>query len=449
MKLPSDDIINNYMQRNDQKQNNALAKYITPLIPLLIAIIPLFFYSQEEYLKINWNQHIAMFVGILIPIVVNDIGSVNLRQKLYSKTQQFDIICVNEIIYNKIINSVRNGTIKQQSGNWILNVSYYDEFGNLTQSQTDTTTVRYDPAMCDDRICRFTFQDKEYAYKKSKNHVLFAACHSDTLLLLEHLEKTETRQFTNVRIATFMNKKGYGSDELFYEHAIVSPQLIVDDDNEKLLTDIITRFVDPKQRIRMGKLGLKNKISLFLYGPPGTGKSSVAVYIASCLKRNIYFVDKKCTDKFFTSYSKLINYEQTVVVFDDVDFLDMKDRFKTCENGFVTMNNNLVSLMDMLDGNSIGDNAVLIFTTNHENNFDEALFRHGRITNKLNMSVMTPSMWSKLIYNVYGVKNFKADRRITLSVAVHDYIMPNIDSYEDFCDLFRSTKNTKLSQDDV
>jgi ATP-dependent 26S proteasome regulatory subunit len=105
------------------------------------------------------------------------------------------------------------------------------------------------------------------------------------------------------------------------------------------------------------------------------------------------------------------------------------------------MNKNLVSLLEMLDGNNTNDNSVMIFTTNHEDNFDEALFRPGRITGKLNISLMTPSMWTKLVNNVYGVEHFKFDHCITLSKVVQDFIVPNIDDY----DAFLATVHARLS----
>lgn len=426
---------------NGGPSESFLKKYIMPLTPLLISILPIYFFSQEDYKKVNWNQYITMFVGIIVPLLIADICSFNLDKFFLRKTDNVNCVLTNIGIYDSIIKSVEDGTIKTGDSNWLLQVYYKDEFGNFSLSPTSNIVIK--AVMNHGKVCRFTFLEKEYAFiiGDKELYYLFSSTQSDAIELIQYLtEKNKPcLEPEQIRVATIKNVKGYGPDEIVYEHKVIRPGLLVSDDNEKCIQRAVQQFMDPDRRAKLAQLGCKNKLTMLLYGPPGTGKSTIALYIAGILNRNIFYVNKRDPDKFFKEHAKLIDFQNTVVVFDDVDFLNMKERKEvTAKTGETKANLNLMSLMEMLDGNCISNDSVMIFTTNHEDDFDPALFRPGRITNKLYISKMTLPMWTKLIFNVYGVKDFEPtvspdiDLTMTLSEAVNKYIMPNIDDFEGF-----------------
>lgn len=428
MKLPPNDILENHLM--PEKPCNILARYITPLSPLLISIIPIMFFSAEDYKKVNWNQYITMFVGILVPLILSDLGTFNIS-RIFGGQKSIVVMISDEYIYDRIIENIKLGTFVLLDKNLFLYATIYDQYDNIVKDRTANTRTNYTSALFGERISRFIFDGREYAYKKI-GHLLFATSSSDMFVLMKYLEANKSTP-TAIRVTSFKkNPNGYGADVLVHENTIVSPPLVVSDETEVQITNAIAQFQDNEHRCKLAKLGIKNKLSLFLYGPPGTGKSSIATYVANELHRNVFYFDKKDPDKFFDNHIKCIDLENTVIVFDDVDFLNMKNRFHTNDKGEQIMNKALVSLLAMLNGNDISNNSVFIFTTNYEDNFDEALFRSGRVTCKINISLMTPSMWEKLVYNVYGVRDFQMDHQITLSNAVCDFILPHINDYESF-----------------
>jgi hypothetical protein len=448
MRLPSDKRMSAYATGGTTE--SFLKKYISPLTPLLISILPIYFFSQEDYMKVNWNQYITMFVGIIVPLLIADICSFNLDILL--RTNNINCVLTNIEIYNSIIKNVEDGTIKTGASNWILQVYYKDEFGNFSLYPTPNIVIK--AVMNHNQVCRFTFQEKEYAFLKGDKEMfyLFSSTHSDAIGLIQYLsEKSKpVLESDQIRVATTKNIKGYGPDEIVYEHKVLRPSLLVSEENEQCIQRAVRQFMDPCRRAKLAQLGCKNKLTMLLYGPPGTGKSSIALHIAGILNRNIFYVNKRDPDKFFKEHARLIDFQNTVIVFDDVDFLNMKERKEvTTKTGEIKANVNLIALMEMLDGNCISDDAVMIFTTNHENDFDPALFRPGRITNKFHISKMTPSIWTKLIFNVYGVKNFETmisrdiDLAMTLSEAVNKHIMPNIDDFEGFHSSLLASSNSQ------
>lgn len=124
-------------------------------------------------------------------------------------------------------------------------------------------------------------------------------------------------------------------------------------------------------------------ISKFLFeGDPGTGKTETAKQIARILERDLYSIDfdsvidsklgqtSKNIASIFQEIRALPNPDKAIILFDEIDAIAL-DRINS--NDLREMGRVTSSVLKGLDG--LGDNIVLIATTNLFGQFDKALSR--------------------------------------------------------------------------
>lgn len=130
-------------------------------------------------------------------------------------------------------------------------------------------------------------------------------------------------------------------------------------------------------------IGHNAGVNKFLFqGEPGTGKTETAKQIGRIVGRDVYVVDfnnvidsklgqtSKNIRSLFADINSLIHPEKAIVLFDEIDALalDRINQHDVREMGRATS-----ALLKELD--SIGDQVVLIATTNLYNSLDKALTR--------------------------------------------------------------------------
>ena len=168
----------------------------------------------------------------------------------------------------------------------------------------------------------------------------------------------------------------------------------------KQLNDKLDNFTNPIYNEKMKSLGFKNNLHLHFHGIPGSGKTSIAMAIANKLDKDIILVDKLNPVDFFDNFD-LFKNKFYVFLFDDIDFWDLKDRQITNKEGITKSNPYLMKLMELLNGNTF-NNSIMIFTSNTDN-FNEALFRDGRIHLRLDINgiddISTYDKFFDYIYN--------------------------------------------------
>ncbi|KAD7479242.1 hypothetical protein E3N88_02378 [Mikania micrantha] len=199
------------------------------------------------------------------------------------------------------------------------------------------------------------------------------------------------------------------------DHPATFATLAIDTDMKETLMKDLDKFVQRREYYR--KVGKAWKRGYLLYGPPGTGKSSLIAAMANYLKFDIY--DLELTD--ISSNSELrrllvATANRSILVLEDIDCsAELHDREqaeadqdlvkKNKRRGHHNREVTLSGFLNFIDGlwSSVGNERIIIFTTNRKDKLDPALLRPGRMDVHINMSYCTPSGFRLLASNYLGV----------------------------------------------
>ncbi|CAI9110831.1 OLC1v1010920C1 [Oldenlandia corymbosa var. corymbosa] len=194
------------------------------------------------------------------------------------------------------------------------------------------------------------------------------------------------------------------------DHPATFDTLAMEPEMKKAIIDDLERFV--KRRDYYRRVGRAWKRGYLLYGPPGTGKSSLIAAMANHLKFDIY--DLELTSLFSNSELRRIMISTTnrsIIVIEDIDCsVEMHDR--QLDHGFTPPSHEgsnakltLSGLLNFIDGlwSSVGDERIIIFTTNHKDKLDPALLRPGRMDMHIHMSYCTVHGLRKLVSNYLDI----------------------------------------------
>jgi len=151
--------------------------------------------------------------------------------------------------------------------------------------------------------------------------------------------------------------------------------------DKKIIINSLKDLINKEMYKKREKLSIPHKKIFLLYGPPGTGKTSIAKAIATYLEWGILQIpmdsDLNGTD-LIIGINRLP--KKYIILMEDIDiyFTDRKS------NGKHSIN--FSDLLNILDGINSPNNFVVVLTTNHINNLDQALLRPGRMDCSINVS---------------------------------------------------------------
>ncbi|CAK9320695.1 unnamed protein product [Citrullus colocynthis] len=188
------------------------------------------------------------------------------------------------------------------------------------------------------------------------------------------------------------------------DHPATFDTLAMDPESKQWIIEDLDRFVRRKDFYK--KVGKAWKRGYLLYGPPGTGKSSLIAAIANYLKFNIYDLDLSniCSNSDLKRVL-LATKNRSILVIEDID-CSVEIQNRESEEHFDQSNDKftLSGMLNFIDGlwSSIGEERIVIFTTNHKERLDPALLRPGRMDVHINMSYCSPQGFKVLASNYLG-----------------------------------------------
>uniref|UniRef100_A0A0A0KM99 AAA+ ATPase domain-containing protein n=1 Tax=Cucumis sativus TaxID=3659 RepID=A0A0A0KM99_CUCSA len=176
------------------------------------------------------------------------------------------------------------------------------------------------------------------------------------------------------------------------DHPSTFDTLAMDPELKQWIIDDLDRFVRRRDFYR--KVGKAWKRGYLLYGPPGTGKSSLIAAMANYLKFDIYDLDLSSIDSNRDLMRNLLpTKNRSILVIEDID-CSVQIQNREIDRGYGRPNGKftLSGMLNFIDGlwSSVGDERIIIFTTNHKEKLDPALLRAGRMDVHIHMSYCSP-----------------------------------------------------------
>ncbi|PRQ47542.1 putative ATPase, AAA-type, core, AAA-type ATPase domain-containing protein [Rosa chinensis] len=200
-----------------------------------------------------------------------------------------------------------------------------------------------------------------------------------------------------------LNSSHSGSIDL--EHPSTFDTLAIDPELKSMIIDDLDRFVSRKGFYK--RVGKAWKRGYLLYGPPGTGKSSLIAAMANYLNFDVYDLELSTIHSdYHLKRTLLATSNRSILVIEDIDCSAETENRET--DSRVQRSNNTFSLsglLNFIDGlwSSVGDERIIIFTTNHKDRLDPALLRPGRMDVHIHMSYCTASGFRILASNYLGI----------------------------------------------
>ncbi|KAF5127128.1 putative mitochondrial chaperone BCS1-B [Metarhizium anisopliae] len=239
-----------------------------------------------------------------------------------------------------------------------------------------------------------------------KEEVITISCLGRSVQVLKNFVaecRQEYLQHIENKITMFKNSADYWKRISTKEKRPLATVIISGSLKRKLVDDI-KNFLSEETHHWYTQRGIPYRRGYLLHGPPGTGKSSLGSAVAGEFNLDIYIISAPTVDD--QALEELFNRlpERCVVLLEDIDAIGTdrqgSDKFGKKEKAL-----SLSGLLNALDGVASQEGRILIMTTNHIENLDEALIRPGRIDMKLEIPLADSDVTKDLFSFVFGPKN--------------------------------------------
>ncbi|EXB24923.1 putative mitochondrial chaperone bcs1 [Morus notabilis] len=225
-------------------------------------------------------------------------------------------------------------------------------------------------------------------------------------------EKKKVRLFSLGMFGGMEVKSGPWSS-VDFDHPSTFETMAMEEEVKKMVVEDLDRFVERKEFYK--RVGKAWKRGYLLYGPPGTGKSSLVAAMANYLKFDVYDLQLSSMDGYGLRQSLVSVPNKSIIVIEDIDCSvnKLENRANHVVGGPTSIKSTkrrnklmLSELLNFADGlwSSLGDERIIVFTTNYKDRLDPALLRPGRMDMHIHLSYLTPSGFKTLAFNYLRVK---------------------------------------------
>lgn len=176
-------------------------------------------------------------------------------------------------------------------------------------------------------------------------------------------------------------------------------------DSKRQLLGDIQNYLDVKTQKRYQSRSMPYRRGYLFHGPPGTGKSSLSVAIAGEFGLDLYEVK-------IPSIASDADLEQMfqeipprcVVLLEDIDavWVDRSSHAQKVADGTHAPNCTLSGLLNVLDGVGSQEGRIVIMTTNHVDQLDDALVRPGRVDMKVHLGNISSKSAEEMFLRMFS-----------------------------------------------
>ncbi len=195
--------------------------------------------------------------------------------------------------------------------------------------------------------------------------------------------------------------------------------VFIPEQTRKLLMTNIEEFESDVNEQFYKSMGIPYKRGYMFYGIPGTGKSSTVFAIANEYNRNIYKVSpKNLPENDFRNAMSLIPPKSLLLI----EEIDIQVSSNTSKGNLV----DLSTILDVLDGYDYLHNVIIVITSNHRKDLNDAMIRPGRIDVKINFGKIEKEDIQHIIHAISGY-NIKVSSNISItsSELINEIVLPN------------------------